>query len=154
MAAGNWILFNAAKTKLWNGGGDLDTDSLKMALFRTSAAIARTVSIFSQLAAEISATGGYTSHGKAMAGCSVKAGASAGQTIFTHTALVFTANGGPLTNVRYAVIIDESKGTSGGNRPLIAYCALSTAQFTITTGNTLTISEGSSGAFDITGATS
>jgi len=153
MAAGNWIVFNAAKTKLANGGLDLDTDTLKMALFRTSAAVARTSSIWSQLASEVSALGGYSVQGKTLAGCSVKAGGSAGVTVFTHTAKVFSANGASLKNVRYAVIVDTTKGASAGNRPLVCFCALSSAQFGVTTGNTLTVSPPAGGVFDITGAT-
>ncbi|MEN6605915.1 MAG: hypothetical protein ABFD60_01630 [Bryobacteraceae bacterium] len=154
MAIGNWIMFDKAKQKVWNGGLDLDTDTIKVAFFRTSAALTRASgSIWSQLVGEISATGGYASHGYALAGLSVKAGTSAGQTVFTHAAKVISAVAGALTNIRYAVLVDESKGTSGGNRPIIGFCALSTAQFTVTSGNTITLNPPTPGVFDLTGAT-
>jgi len=156
MGAGNWIVFDMAKAKFFNGGLDLDSDSLKMALFRSAAVLsASSGSIWTTIAAnEISTTGGYSTHGKALAGCSVVQGASVGVRKFTHTSRVFTANAGNLTNIKYAVIVDETKGTSAGDRPLVAFALLSTSPFTVTSGNTLTVAANASGVFDVSGAMS
>lgn len=153
MAAGNWIFFNTGKQKALDGTLDMDTDVFRMALIKTLSGRA-VGSIFSAISAnEISATGGYAAGGKTLSGISLKAGGSAGVRQWSHGDRIFTANGGNLTNIKYAVLLDHSKGGTLASRPIVAYSQLSTSQFTITTGNTLTVKSPTGGAFDISGAT-
>ena len=65
---------------------------------------------------------------------------------YTTTGIIFTASGSSLVNVRYAVIRNS---TGAGNGVPICYVALSTAQFTITSPNTLTILPPANGVFSL-----
>ncbi len=76
----------------------------------------------------------------------VSAGASAKELRFTFDAVVFTASGGNVTSIQYAVL-----GISGGKA--LGWCKLSTAVFTLSSGNTLTITPNASGVFTLTGGT-
>jgi L-amino acid N-acyltransferase YncA len=58
--------------------------------------------------------------------------------------LVFTAIGGSLTNIKYAVI-RTSSGAGAGK--VVCFSTLSTAAFTVTVGNTITISPAATGVF-------
>jgi hypothetical protein len=148
MAASAWALYNDAKRYIGNGTIQLGVNNFKMALFRTSSNAATvTLSTYASLTNEISATGGYTTGGKALPPATGQwtTGASAGQMKFTYTTvgLTYTASGAPLTNVRYAVIYQSSG-------KLVCYCALSSTQFTVSSPNTLTIIPAASGVFTLT----
>jgi hypothetical protein len=120
----------------------LHTGNFKMALYRNSASGTITslssISIKSSVAGEISATGGYAAGGKTLAGVIWTTGASALQIKFAYTTggLAFTASGASLNNIRYALIY---KSASAGGGPAICYCSLSSGNFTIASGNILTI---------------
>lgn len=154
MAAGAWLVFAKAKKYIGAGTITLGAGVFKMQLHRTSASATITVlstrSTAASIAAEISATGGYVAGGRSILPGTGKwtVGASAKQYKFTYTTvgLVFTASGAALTNVRYA-LIRNSTGAAAGK--VLCYCALSTAQFTVTTGNTLTITPNASGVFTL-----
>ena len=75
-------------------------------------------------------------------------GASAGAYKWDVTDPVFTASGAALNNIRYAVIRLSSGSTTSGF-PL-CYAALSTAQFNVSSGNTLTIQMNANGVFTLT----
>ncbi len=75
------------------------------------------------------------------------AGVSAGVQKFDCTDPVFTASASDITNVRYAVIRKSVSATGG--HPL-CFAALSTAAFTVSTGNTLTIQMATTGVFTLT----
>jgi hypothetical protein len=60
--------------------------------------------------------------------------------------LVYTANGGPLTNIKYALMRNS---TGAGAGKAICYCTLSATPFTISTGNTLTVSPATTGMFTL-----
>ena len=66
MAASAWALYNDAKRYIGNGTIQLGVNNFKMALFRTASNAATvTLSTYASLTSEISATGGYTTGGKA-----------------------------------------------------------------------------------------
>ena len=125
-----------------------------MQLHRTSASatilVLSTRSLASSIAAEISATGGYVVRGRNLVPATGKwtAGVSTKQMKFTYTTagLVFTANGASLKNIKYALIRNSTSAT-GGN--VLCFCTLSTAAFSVTTGNTLTISPAATGVFTL-----
>jgi len=154
MAAGTWGVYTRAKRYLNTGSITLGAGVFKMVLYRTSASATITkqtnggISTYASVAAEISATGGYVAGGRNIAPATGKwtVGASTKQMKFTYTTagLVFTANGGPLTNVRYALIRNS---TGAGAGKVLCFVALSTAQFTVATGNTLTIVPNTLGVF-------
>jgi hypothetical protein len=106
-----------------------------------------TISIFSSIVGEISAVGGYAAGGKAVPTAIWTLGVSALQYKFTYASagLVFTASGATLGNIRYALIRKSSGSTTSGF-PL-CYCSLSSANFSITSSNTLTILPAATGVF-------
>ena len=148
MAASAWQLYNYAKRYIGNGTIELGVGNFKMALF-TSASNASTftLSTFASLTSEISATGGYTSGGKALVPATGQwtVGASAKQMKFTYSAigLTFTASGSSLSNIKYAVIYQ-----SGGK--LLCFCQLSSSQFSVASPNTLTVLPAATGIFTLT----
>ena len=148
MAATAWQLYNDGKRYIGNGTITLGAGSFKMALF-TSASNASTftISTFASLTSEISATGGYVTGGKALVPATGQwtVGASAKQMKFTYSTvgLTFTASGASLNNIKYAVIYQ-----SGGK--LLCFCQLSSAQFTVSSPNTLTVLPAATGVFTLT----
>jgi len=152
MAATAWQLYNEAKQSIGNGTITLGAGVFKMVLARTSSNCTTfTLSTYAQITAEISATGGYTTGGKNLVPATAQwtVGASAKQYKFTMSTvgLAFTASGASLTNVRFA-ILRNSTGAGAGR--LLCFCALSTAQFTVTSPNTLTVLPAATGIFTLT----
>ena len=153
MGVGTWKIYTRAKRYIGTGAITLGSGVFKMALFRASASanILKVtnggISTYGSLVGEISATGGYSTGGKALtpAGCKWTVGASTKQMKFTYTTIgvVWT---GTITNIKYAAI-RNSTGASAGK--VVCFCTLSTAAFTITSPNTLTIVPNSSGVFTL-----
>ena len=143
MAASSWQIYNESKKYLGNGTIQLGTTAMKMKLC-TSASNASTftLSTFASITGEISARGGYVAGGRSLGGLAWTVGASAKQYKFDSTDLVFTASGSALNNVKFAVI-----GTSGAKA--LCWSKLSTSQFTVTTGNTLTVQMAAAGIFTL-----
>jgi hypothetical protein len=110
-----------------------------------------TLTAYSQITGEISATGGYVTGGKALVPATAywTVGASAKQMKFTMSTvgLAFTASGASLTNIRYA-ILRNSTGVGAGR--LLCFCQLSSSQFTVTSPNTLTVLPAATGIFTLT----
>ena len=155
MAATAWQLYNTAKRYIGNGTIELGAGNFKMALFRTSSnASTFTLSTFASLTAEISATGGYVSGGKALVPATGQwtTGASAKQMKFTYSTvgLTFTASGASLTNIRYAVITYGASAAVASARKLVCFCQLSSSQFTVASPNTLTVLPAATGVFTLT----
>jgi hypothetical protein len=154
MAAGTWKIYAKAKKLIGAGTITLGAGVFKMSLHRTSASAAilvlSTRSTFASIPAEISATGGYATGGRNLVPATAQwtVGASAKQYKFTYTTagLVFTASGAALNNIRYGLIRNS---TGAGAGKVLCFCTLSTAAFTIASGNTLTISPAATGVFTL-----
>lgn len=148
MAAGQWTFYNTGKKHLMDGLIDLDTDVFKLSLY-TSASNANvtTLSAVGQITNEVTEAFGYSSSGKPLVGVTWQAGASATEMRFDCTALVWAAAGGDITNIKYGVIWKQ--GASAGARKLLCYSQLSTSQFSITSGNTLTLTPSANGIFEL-----
>jgi len=156
MAAQAWKIYAKAKQYIGNGTITLGAGVFKMCLLRQSATAlgittVSTRSTWASISAdEISATGGYVAGGRdiAPAGAHWTVGASAKQYKFSYTTsgLVFTASGASLKNIRFAVIRNS---TGAGAGKLLCYCSLSSAQFSITSPNTLTIIPAATGVFTL-----
>ncbi len=143
MAAGAFTIYNEAKKYIGNGTLVLGTTAFKLKLTNSgSNAETLTLSTLASVSGEISARGGYVANGKALATMAWTVGASAKSYKFDADDLVFTASGSSLINVKYAVI-----GVSGGKA--LCWSKLSTAQFTVTSPNTLTIQFNSLGIFEM-----
>lgn len=154
MAAGTWKVFGKAKKYFGNGTITLGAGVFKLSLHRASASAAllqlSTRSTFASIPGEISATGGYATGGRNVVPATAQwtVGASARQYKFTYSTvgLVFTGSGAALNNIKYAVIRNS---TGAGAGKLVCFCTLSTAAFTIASGNTLTITPATTGIFTL-----
>ena len=143
MAATAFQFYNKAKKYIGNGTIVLGTTAMKMKL-TTSASNASTftLSTFASITGEIGTSGGYATGGKALTTVVWTVGASAKQYKFDADDVLWTATGGPLTNVKFGVV-----GTSGAK--CLCWTKLSTAQFTVTIGNTLTVQINAAGIFTL-----
>ena len=147
MAATAWSVYNTAKKKIGNGTIKLGVDNFKMMLL-TSASNASTftLSLASQLTGEVLAGNGYTTGGKLLAGVVWTVGASAKQYKFSSSNPVWTATGGNIASIKFAVIRNSVSATGGH---VLCWSRLTTAQFTLSQTNTLTVQMNASGIFTL-----
>lgn len=129
-AAGAWTFTNGARTSLLNGTFDIDTDSYKVALFLSTSNIGAASTTFVGVTNEHAAANGYTAGGVAV---TLTLSGTTTVTVAASANPSWTASGGSIV-ARFAVLYEV-----GGN--VLAYCLLDStpADFTTTTGNTLTI---------------
>jgi len=132
------------------GGNSLNLDSgnFRMALYTTavSASIVDTaLSLYSGLGTtnQVAQSGGYVTGGKSLAGIDWTLSGNNYKFTYTADGVVWT---GTMTNVRYALIY---LSLSVGGGPVVCYCALSTTQFTVASGNTLTVKPNAAGVFTL-----
>lgn len=146
MVAGPWTFYNNAKKHLMDGQIDLDTNTFRMSLY-TSASNAGTLTLSTRTSVnnEVSEANGYSSSGKPLASITWAVGASATEMRWNCAALVWLAAVGNIANVKYAVIWQSS----GVADKLLCYSQLSTAQFNVTPGNTLTVTPSANGIFEL-----
>jgi hypothetical protein len=148
MAAGAWTVYNEAKKKVGNGTLSLASTAFRLALFQsTSNFNTATLSIYNEVTNEVAEGNGYSSSGKALANETWTVGTSAGQYRFDCDDVVFTASGGTIPNIKGAVI--SISAAASANRFLLCRSTLTTAQFTLGTGNTLTIQMASTGVLTL-----
>lgn len=163
MAAGTWKIYTRAKRIIGTGGSAMTSGGItlgvgvfKMSLHRASASanILKIsnggISTFASVPGEISARGGYVAGGRNLVPATAQwtVGASAKQMKFTYSTvgLVFTASGSALNNIKYA-LIRTSSGAGAGK--VLCFVTLSTAAFTISSPNTLTILPAATGVFTL-----
>lgn len=150
-----WKIYAIAKKYIGNGTITLGAGIFRMSLHRVSASanikVLSTRSTLASITGEISAVGGYAQYGRTILPATGQwtVGASAKQYKFTYTTagLVFTASGASLSNIKYAVVRNSTGGAGAGK--LLCFCTLSTAAFTITSPNTLTILPAATGVFTL-----
>ncbi len=152
MAATAWQLYNEAKQSIGKGTITLGAGVFKMVLAATASnASTFTLSTYASLTSEISATGGYSTGGKNLIPATAywTSGTSSKSMKFTMSTvgLAFTASGASLTNIRFAVLRNS---TGAGAGKLLCFCQLSSAQFTVTSPNTLTVLPAATGIFTLT----
>jgi hypothetical protein len=146
MAAGAFVVFKRAKGNLGKAALNFSTGAYYMMLFRTSASagLVGNLSTYASLVGQVSATGGYTAGGKAITGVTWVTAGSAGQWMLDSTATIFTASAAAINNIRYAVIRNSTGALAG---KLVCYAPLTTTQFTLASGNTLTVTPSANGYF-------
>ena len=146
-AAGAWSFYNEAKKYLMSGDIDLNTSSFRMSLHTSATnAATNTLSVYGSVNNEVAEANGYSSSGKPLT-VTWTVGASASEYRFSFSDVIWTASAGTIPNIKYAVV--WITGASAGARKLVCRSALSTAQFTVTTGNTLTVSPSANGMFEL-----
>jgi hypothetical protein len=150
MAASAWAFYDTAKKKLGQNtnGIRLDTGTFRLSL-HTSASNAASVgnlSLKTSVNNEITAQGGYVTHGRTLGGVAWTINGASVK--FDSSDLVFTASGADLANIKYAVI--NYWVNTATSSPLLCYSQLSTSEFTVSNGNTLTIQMAAAGIFTLT----
>lgn len=149
MASTAWALWNKAKKNIGNGVILLGTNAFRMQL-HTSAAVgfttAATLSINTSVTGECTNANGYVTGGQLLTGVVWTTGQSVGQYKFDIADPVWTATGGTIPNIKYAMIRNS---TGAGAGKLLCWSKLTTAQFTLAINNTLTIQINSLGVFTL-----
>lgn len=148
MAAQAFKLYNRAKRKIGAASLSLAATVFRLSLVTSASNFATaTLSTFSQLTGEIADGNGYSTSGKALANETYTAGASAGQMRFDADDVIFTATGGNIANIKGAVVWLSAASVNG--RHLLGYMSLTSSQFTLSIGNTLTVQFNSAGIFTL-----
>ncbi len=149
MAATAWTFYNEAKKKIGNNTIPLDAGIFKMQLHASASnASTATLSIASEVNNEIAVAGGYAAGGRTLAGVAWTIAGDPASVKFDATDLVFTASGANLSIVKFAVIHNSVGAVTSGH--LLCWSRLSTSQFSVTSGNTLTIQFATAGIFTLT----
>jgi hypothetical protein len=142
MAAGNFLVYVAAKKFLMSGGIDLDSDVFKMSLWGSASNAAdMSLSVISQVVGEAIGLG-YSA--KPLTGVTWTQGVSAGQQKFNAAPVVF---GSPINAIKFAVI--SKVGSSAGASRLLCCSQLSTSQFNVATGVTFGVTPAPTGIFTL-----
>ena len=146
MAATAWSFYNSFREKLGEGDFDLSGTSVGFLMaLHTSAASAlvntKTLSTQASLANEVANGNGYATGGAAVT-ARTWASVATDKYRFDSTAVVWTATGGTIANIKYAVVYQ-----SGGK--LVCFSKLTTSQFTLAEDNTLTVTPSASGIFEL-----
>ncbi len=146
MAAQAFKIYNLAKKKIGNTSLNLAATAFRMTL-HTSASNAATLTlgVYNSLTNEVTEANGYSSSGKALANEVWTVGASAKSYKFDADDVVWTATGGTIPNIKFAAI--WLSAAASANRHLLAVASLTSAQFTLSQNNTLTIQPNALGVF-------
>ena len=145
MAAQAWKLYNIAKENIGNSTVSLSGDIWKIALFKsTSNASVLTSLSIGDVTNQVTNANGYVTGGITLSATTWSVGTSAKAIQFDSTAAYWSANGGTITSIQFAVIY-----SSGGNE-LLCFSSLSSAIFSVTDTNSLTITpHDGSGIFEM-----
>jgi hypothetical protein len=147
MAATAWTIYDKAKKKIGNGVIVLGAGVVKAHL-HTSASNASTsaVSLHSSVNNEVAQGNGYLSAGKSLASLAWTVGASAASYKFDAADPVWTGTGGTIPNIKFCVLRTSINASTGH---ALCWSRLTTAQFTLASGNTLTIQMAALGIFTL-----
>ena len=155
MAASAWVLWNRAKKNIGNGSIVLGTGITKIQLhqtggasnqFTTTIALSTAASIVSAGATEVAAGNGYATGGKSLLSLTWTAGSAATQIRFDSADPIWTATGGTISTIKYALLRNS---TGAGAGKVICWSKLTTAAFSLTINNTLTIQMAAAGIFNL-----
>jgi hypothetical protein len=150
MAAGTWTVFDSAKEYIGDGTIDMDTDTLKVALFTSTAAFTSGSITTYSTANEVAAGNGYAAGGVTVTGATVTYSGSTAKYGAGASTASWTASGGSIV-ARYAVLY-KSGTANGVTNPVIAFVLLDNtpANVTVTAGNVLAIATPTNGFFTMT----
>lgn len=144
MAASAFVLYNNAKKQMMKGLVDLDSDVVRAYLYKSSSNASTTTLILLGSATNAVSGGGYTG-AKSLTSIAITLSGDAAK--FDAADPIYTASGANITSIMYLVIASSHSGV--GNT-VVCWSKLSTAVFTVTSGNTLTVQFSSSGIFSLT----
>jgi len=150
MAASAWQLYDMSIEYLMDGTLDLDTTVFDLHLFISgNDAGTLTQSALSELSSQLASGSNYSQSGRQMVTTWVT-GVSGRERRFDASDMILTASGGDWNLIRTAVIVART-GASGkdGANVLLCKADLSTASFSVTDGNTLTLTFPIGGVFEL-----
>lgn len=143
MSATAWTIYDKAKKKLGNGTIQLGVNVFKVQLHTSASnASTSTLSTAASVSSEVTTGNGYTTGGKSLTSVTWTTGASVSQYRFDAADPIWTATGGNIANIKFAVV----KNSAG---QALCWSKLTTAQFTLTQNNTLTIQMNANGIFNL-----
>jgi hypothetical protein len=130
---------------------DLDANEFFMQLHTGTYTPSAAHSDRSELTNEVANGQGYVTGGKTLSATTWSTGATSVEMRFDAHSLgtKWSCNGTSISTIRIAVIYNNSTGTSLGNRKLVAYASLSSSNFSVTGGNSLTITPSANGIFEL-----
>lgn len=141
MAASAFILYNRAIRKL--GAGTISLPgAVRIALFGTGDYATSATSLLTSISNEVASGNGYSSSGKALATEAWTAGATPGQIKFDADDPIWTATGGAINSIKACVLF-----MSGATPHVLAWARLTSTEFNLASGNTLTLQFNSAGIF-------
>ena len=141
MAAAAWKLYDSFKNHMGSNILDLNGGNFDLHLFKSGTnASDFTLSAYTSITVEVSSVNGYIKAGKAMV-VSWITGDNASQQRWDMADIIWTATGGVISAVLYAVIVART-GASAKDpvNKLVGWSKLSTLKFDLAGTNTLTIS--------------
>lgn len=150
MAVQAFKFYNKFKEYFADNTIDMDGTTFDMHLYQSASDFATaTQSTLGELSGQVASGNGYSQSGKAMT-VTWSIGASASEMRFDATAVIWTATGGNIANIKAAVIVarTQDSGKNTGNK-LVCYASLTSTQFTVNTGNTLTLTPPAGGIFEL-----
>lgn len=129
-----------------NGSTNFDLHLMKS----TSNAATNTLSTYGSLTNQIASAGGYTLAGKAMTK-TWSAGASAAVARLNFTAISQSASANITSIMYYVVVARTGASAKDGANKLIGYASLTSAVFSVSSGNKLIINPSANGLFELSG---
>lgn len=148
MAAQAWTFYREFKKYMADGFLDMDGDIWRISLYTSASdAATDTQSTISEITNEVASVTGYSTSGKTLSATTWTTGASTGEMRFDATAVIWTATASDIVDVKFAII--WASGASAGSRKLMCFTSLSSGQFTVGTGNTLTITPSANGIWEL-----
>lgn len=144
MPAQAFKIYNLAKKKIGNSTLSLASTAFRITL-HTSASNAATLTLgtYASLTGELTEANGYSSSGKALANEIWTVGSPATQYKFDADDVVWTGTGGAISNIKSCTI--WLSAASAGGRHLLCNASLTSTQFNLASGNTLTLQFASAG---------
>jgi len=148
MAVGAFTFYNLAKKKLGNGSINLGTGNFRAQLHTSASnAATATLSTIASVDNQIADGNGYSTSGKPLSSRVWTVGASAAQYKWDTSDVFWSGSGGSIANIKHLVVCLSA--ASAGGRHLLGRVQLSTSQFTLSSGNRMTVQWPSGGIFTL-----
>lgn len=143
MAATAWTLTNNARMRRAKGNWNIDTATLKVALFQSTSNISVSSTTYAALTNEVAAANGYTTGGGTLGAVDLTFTGTNPVNVAFVSNPTYTATGGNITGIRTAVLYEVSGD-------VYCFSTLDSTDITISTGTTYTVNNtGSNPVFQV-----
>ena len=140
------------QAKHWIGAAtiNLRTGTFDLHLYKSTSNFAtNTLSTYGSLTNQIASAGGYKLSGKNLAGIAWTAGTSAGQQKFNFTAMSLSASSNITSILAYVIVARTGASGKDAANKLLGYASLTSAVFSVSSGNKLVLTPPSTGIFTL-----